>query len=253
MTCSLDSIAKGPPATITVVVNVKATAGQSVSDTVSVSTGSSDPNLANNTATVTTYVVVPTPTTTSLTSSANPATFGQSVAFKTTVAPTSGSGTPTGTVTFTDTTSGTIFGTATLTGGTVNLTLSLSVGSHTISAVYSGDPYFKPSSGTLTETINKAPTTLSAAPASKTTPQFSATLTRTDNGAPIAGQTIAFSTKNPMTGAQDAVCSATTGTNGTATCTGTIPTLDKMVDTSYTATYAGNANYLGSNATGTLS
>jgi len=63
-----------------------------------------DPNVTNDSATVLTNVIAPAPvpTTSSLTSSANPATFGQAIAFTATVAPTSGSGTPTGIVTFTD-------------------------------------------------------------------------------------------------------------------------------------------------------
>jgi hypothetical protein len=78
-------------------------------------------------------------------------------------------------------------------------------------------------------------------------------LTRTDNGGPIVGQTIVFFTTSPLSGARDTSCSAATGSNGTATCTGCIPVLDKLLDNSYSATYAGNANYLASSATGTLS
>jgi uncharacterized repeat protein (TIGR01451 family) len=250
MTCSLGSIANAGQATITVVVNVKAPAGQSVSDTVSVSpTSSFDPNLANNTATVTTYVAAPTPTTTSIASSADPSVYGQSVTFTATVAPTSGSGTPTGTVTFTD--GSTTLGTSGLSAGKATLTTSsLSVASHTIGAAYSGDGTFLPSSGSLTQTVNRAATKLTAAPATRSAGQFSATLTRADNSAPIGGQTVTF-TVSTLTGTAT-LCSAVTNTSGVATCHGTVPPT-ALLATSFTATYAGNANYLSSSGTGKLS
>ena len=87
-----------------------------------------------------------------LTSSANPSLGGRSVTFKAKVtAP--GAVTPTGTVTFTD--GETTLGTISLDGnGRAFLpTSSLSVGSHTISAVYSGDATFASSSDSLTQTV----------------------------------------------------------------------------------------------------
>src|SRR5439155_1247692 len=75
-------------------------------------------------------------TATAVASSANPAVFGQSVTFTATVTATSG--TPTGTVTFLD--GSTTLGSAPLTKGVATLTPpSLSVGSHTLTAVFSGD------------------------------------------------------------------------------------------------------------------
>ncbi len=85
---------------------------------------------------------------TAVSSSANPSDFGQSVTFTATVM--SGAGTPTGTVQFKD-------GAANL-GAPVALngsgvaqfsTSSLSIGTHTITAVYSGDSNFLTSTGTL--------------------------------------------------------------------------------------------------------
>jgi hypothetical protein len=70
-----------------------------------------------------------------LTSSLNPSNFGQSVTFTATVTGVS----PTGTVTFTD--GATVLGTAALNsnGQATFTTSSLTVGSHAITAVYSGD------------------------------------------------------------------------------------------------------------------
>ena len=107
-------------------------------------------------------------TTTTLASSANPSTYGNSVTFTATVSATSGS--PTGTVNFKD--NGTsISGCASqpLASGTATcVTSSLSVGNHPITAEYSGDSTYATSIGTLTggQTVNAAvpaaPTNLSA-------------------------------------------------------------------------------------------
>jgi hypothetical protein len=99
-----------------------------------------------------------TDTTTSLSSSANPSTAGQAVTFTASVASSvSGTGTPTGTVTFKDGT--TTLGTASLNAsGTAAFTTSgLAAASHSISAIYGGDAKFKAStSAALTQTINPA-------------------------------------------------------------------------------------------------
>jgi hypothetical protein len=70
-----------------------------------------------------------------------------------------GTGTPTGSVTFYD--GSTILGTATLSSGTASLSLTtLAVGSHSITAVYGGDPNFKTStSAALSQKVNQASTT----------------------------------------------------------------------------------------------
>jgi CSLREA domain-containing protein len=86
-------------------------------------------------------------TTTTVTSSANPSDLTQSVTFTATVTST---GTPTGFVQFKI--DGTNFGSlVALNGGVATIsTASLAVGSYSISADYSGDSNFTPSSGTLT-------------------------------------------------------------------------------------------------------
>jgi hypothetical protein len=96
--------------------------------------------------------------TTVVSSSANPSAPGKAVTFTATVAAAApGSGTPTGTVTFKD--GSTTLGTATLSGGAATLTTSaLAAGSHPITATYSGDANFAPStSATLTQVVSVAP------------------------------------------------------------------------------------------------
>jgi Bacterial Ig-like domain (group 3) len=92
--------------------------------------------------------------TTTLASSVNPSTFGQTVTFTATVTPDARStDTPTGTVTFEEGT--TLLGTAPLNDGVATLAIStLAVGSHTIAAVYSGDADFATASGVTSETVN---------------------------------------------------------------------------------------------------
>ena len=92
------------------------------------------------------------------TASANPINFGQSVTFTVTVAGGPGSsGTPSGSVTFKD--GANTLGTAVLSGGSAAYTTSaLSVGSHSITAVYDGDITFigNTSPSALTQTVNDA-------------------------------------------------------------------------------------------------
>ncbi len=95
------------------------------------------------------------PTTMSLTSSRNPSLFKHSVTFTARVTPTSGSGTPTGAVTFSD--GGTTLGTVNLHGGRASFTTSsLGAGQHTIGAAYPGDDTFAASSASLTQTVKSA-------------------------------------------------------------------------------------------------
>ncbi len=99
--------------------------------------------------------------TTSLTSSANPSAFGQSVTFTATVKPTPpNKGTPTGTVTFYD--GSTSLGTATLGGGKATFrTTGLTIGSHAILVVYAGDASFATSSSSsLTQVVSSDTTTV---------------------------------------------------------------------------------------------
>jgi hypothetical protein len=97
-------------------------------------------------------------TSTGLTSSSDPASFGQSVKFRATVAPSFG-GPATGTVTFLEGTNA--LATVPVSNNQARFsTSSLATGTHSIDASYSGDANFLAStSTTLLETINAASTT----------------------------------------------------------------------------------------------
>ncbi len=144
------------------------------------------------------------PTTTTITSSSNPSTFGQSVTFSATVTP-KASGMPTGTVTFMN--GSKILGTSPLiNGGTAKFsTAALAVGRHCITAAYSGDTNFAISkSPALHQLVNRATTTtmlaaslnpptvgLSITFTATVVPQYSGTPTGTvtfKNGATIMGK-----------------------------------------------------------------
>jgi hypothetical protein len=101
-------------------------------------------------------------TTTVASSLPNGATYGQAITFTATVAPASGSGTPTGTVQFQI--DGVNFGSpVTLTGGSATLTTTLAVGQHTIAALYlSNTSQFADSEDAgspLTQLVNPGPAT----------------------------------------------------------------------------------------------
>ncbi len=125
-----------------------------------------DGSFTGSTSSAASQVVSQSSSTTILTASANSSVFGQPVTFTakvSAVAP--GNGTAGGMVTFKDGT--TTLGTAMLSSGQASLTSSsMSVGSHSISAVYGGEASFKTSSSTtIKHPVNKAgsSTTVTAA------------------------------------------------------------------------------------------
>ncbi len=190
--------------------------------------------------------VVQASTTTSLTSSASTAQAGQSVTFTATV--TSGTaGSITGTVTFMD-------GTTTLGTGTVGsngqatfTTSSLAVGSHSITAVYSGNTsYAGSTSSALTETIN--PVTLASSTTSLATSASTASY----------GQSVTFTaTVTPSTGVT-ATGTVTFKSGSTVLGTATLVNGKATFSTSslsvgshtITAVYGGSTSVTGSTSAG---
>ena len=101
------------------------------------------------------WATAATATTTALTSNLNPSAFGQTVTFTAAV---SGSS-PTGTVTFTDTTGGYTLGAAPLSGGVATLGTIIPGGSRQIVASYAGDTINSAStSAALTQNVTKTNT-----------------------------------------------------------------------------------------------
>ena len=204
---------------------------------------SGDPTYATSSGT-TGQTVDQDPTATAVASSANPSVFGQPVTFTATVSSTSpGSGTPTGTVTFFI--DATVFAVPVNGSGQATLTTSsLTVGSHTVVATYSGDGNFIPSSATLSggQTVGQATSTTVLAPSVNPSTlgqsvSFSATVSGT-GGTPTG--TVTFLVDgNPL---------ASAALNGAGQVTFTTNALT-LGPHSIVATYSGDATFLASSAT----
>ncbi|MES4906766.1 MULTISPECIES: Ig-like domain repeat protein [unclassified Streptomyces] len=161
-------------------------------------------------------VVIQGTTTTSVVSTPDPSALGQNVTIKATVTPVGpATGTPTGTVTFVVTGPGGGTFTQTLSGGQASISLNtLGAGSHAITAIYSGDANFLPSTGTDTQTVNPGP----------------AATTTTVIGLPnptVFGQPVTFTatvtTNPPATGIPTGTVTFTiSGPGGTVTGSGTL-------------------------------
>ncbi|MEU9790873.1 Ig-like domain-containing protein [Streptomyces sparsogenes] len=141
-------------------------------------------------------------TTTTVVSSPDPSQLGQTVNITATVAPVGPAmGTPTGTVTFVITGVGGGTFVQPVTGsGQATLSIStLGVGTHAITAIYSGDTSFLPSAGSDTQTVTPGPsattTTLTSSPNPSMVGQpvtFTATVTSNTPGSGTPTGTVVF-------------------------------------------------------------
>ena len=104
-------------------------------------------------------------------SSPSTSVFGQVVTFTATISASgAGAGTPTGTVTFEEGATVLAANVSLASGQATFSSALLSVGSHTITAVYSGDTNFLATTGNdaaLPQTVNKAGTTVTLQPAQR--------------------------------------------------------------------------------------
>ena len=178
------------------------------------------------------------PTHNTLSSSVNPSSYHQNVTFTSKVTATFG-GIPGGTVTFKN---GTVtLGTGTLNGSGIATfsTTGLTVGTHSITAVYAGNTGFLAStSGAVSQKVNKA-TTKTAVTSSKnpsthgTAVTFTATITPAFGGAATGTVTFKNGTATMGTGVVNASNKATFTTSGLTVGTHNI-----------TAVYPGNGNLI---------
>ena len=157
-------------------------------------------------------------TNTAVTSTPNPATFGQSITFTATV--TSSAGVPSGTVKFTD-------GATTLASGVavngsgiaIFTTTTLAVGSHTIIAAFTGNTGWQNSSGTATaQSVQGTTTTAVVASPNPAAPGQSVTLTATiTSSAGVPAGTVTFTDGSTTLASNVAVNSSGKATFSTST------------------------------------
>ena len=211
---------------------------------------SGDSNFTTSTSTALTQTVYQDATTTTVVSSASPSVYGQSVTFKATVnAVAPGSGTPTGSVTFTFTflDGSTTQDTAPLnSGGKATFTTkALPVGgSYTITAVYGGDSNFTTSTSTaLTQTVNQDATTTTVASSANSSVSgqpitFTATVKAMAPGSGVPTGTVTFFDGSTSLG--------TALLNGSGHATISISNLAVGPHTTITASYVGDGNFTAS-------
>jgi Bacterial Ig-like domain (group 3)/Glycine rich protein len=191
-------------------------------------------------------ITYPLVTATTLASSANPSVVGQQVTYTATVSPVPDGGT----VAFSDG-GAPIAGCGaqpvdTTTGKATCQVTYTSTGTHSITAAYSGDPAFGPSSDTLTQTVGQAATT--TAVTSSANPStvgqavtFTATVSVNSPGAGTPTGTVTFSDGSTQLG------TATLDSSGTAAITASALAAGSHT---ITAAYGGDQNFTGS--TGSL-
>jgi YVTN family beta-propeller protein len=186
---------------------------------------------------------------TTVTSSQNPSTSGQKVTFTATVTPANG-----GTITFSNGSTALCRAVPlTQVSGTkyhaTCTTRTLAAGHRTITAVYPGDASYATSAGTLTQTITRAPTALTASIRPSPHQAITLTATLTASGRPLSGQPVSFSTGHTH------LCTPHTSTRGVAACVLTSPQtlLVEQDHDTIRASYPGSTSYQPSSATATLS
>lgn len=206
-----------------------------------------DPSFPGTTTASAAHTVNVAATTTTLASGLNPSTFGQNVTFTATVAVTApGGGTPTGTVTFTDTTTAAVLcANVALTGLSAQcMTAALAAGGHDVQATFSGDASYSGSTSNLvSQVVNQSATTTAMISTGNTvfgqSVTFTATVSPVAPGAGTPGGTVNFVDNTlavSLTG-----CSAVPVVGGVAMCSVTdLSTGSHNVQ----ATYSGDANFL---------
>ncbi len=190
------------------------------------------------------YTVTQAGTTTVVSSSTNPSTYGQNVTWFATVKPdTPGGPAPTGTVTFS-------IGGAPV--ATVNLDsaagsasfstagLAVASGSYAVEASYSGDGTYEGSSGSLGQTVNPSPTTVDLT-SSANPSGFGGSVTLTAKVVPTT--TGASAPSGSITFASGSTTLGTVSLDGTGTATFTTGSLPAGTS-QFTASYGGDGNYL---------
>jgi YVTN family beta-propeller protein len=181
-----------------------------------------------------------------VTSSLHPSVFGQAVTFTATVNKVDG-----GTITFSNGTTALCSAVVlTQVSGTkyqaTCTTTALPAGERvTVTAVYPGDASYATATGTLTQTVQRAPTTLTARIYVDFHGLYTLIATLTGAGHRVSGEPVSFSTGSTH------LCTPDTGTRGIATCglTSAQTALVQKDKDTIRATFSGDTNYKTSTTT----
>jgi YVTN family beta-propeller protein len=181
-----------------------------------------------------------------VTSSQHPSTFGQKVTFTATVSPVDG-----GTITFSNGTTALCSAVAlTQVSGSkyraTCTTTALPAGEKvTVTAVYPGDASYGTATGTLTQTVKRAPTTLTARIHVGKHGQYDVIALLTGAGQRVNGEPVSFSTGSTH------LCTPVTNARGRANCvlTSAQTSLVQKDKDTVRATFAGDTNYKTSTTT----
>jgi hypothetical protein len=191
-----------------------------------------------------------TPTSTSVTASASSIGVGQSVTFSATVTATGVPPTMTGTITFTAVGQG-VLGTAAVTKGAATLTLAtLAAGSYSVTASYSGDSVFAPSTSTMAVTVSVAAGASTIAVTSNVASALSGVavlLTATVTGSAAGAPSGKVSVYDSFGGVLSVLGSATLASQTMSTSVASLSVTGLAAGShSIYAVYAGDSTYLGS-------
>ncbi|HWF17574.1 MAG TPA: Ig-like domain-containing protein, partial [Acidimicrobiales bacterium] len=191
--------------------------------------------------------VLPSQTTTTITSEANPTVAGQGTTFDITVGPQApGAGIPTGSVQV-SVNGAPLGGPIALSGGTASVNDALGAGTYTVSAIYSGDGNFATSSGSTTQIVALDATTTSLLSNPNPSIQdqvvtFTATVSPNAPGGGNPTGLVTFSTDGGATTLGSANLSQTVSGAQASIQLANLP----LGDTFVTATYGGDTNFTGS-------
>ena len=206
-------------ATFNATLNTAGTQSISATDTITASITGTQLGITVNPATAN--------TTTALTSSANPSTYGSPVTFTATVTRVSGSNTPTQTVVIkegstTICTTGNLSGSGgTATASCIVSTLSATGSPHSLTAVYGGDANFNGStSSVLSQTVNPKALTVNGVAANTKTYDATNSATLNTAGASLAGVVGGDSVTLNTASASGTFSDKSVGTNKTVTVSG---------------------------------
>lgn len=208
-------------------------------------TYSGDASFAGSTSNTVSQVVNKATTTLTLGGNPNPSALGQAVTFAASVTAAPAAGIPTGTVSFFD--GGGALGTVPVANGLASISVStLTVGSHLITASYSGDASFKAAASNLfTQTVQAglSSTTLTVSPnpvVRKAAVTYTATVTPGNlagGGAVTFRSTIPDNKGNPVT-----TIIGTAVANNTGVAVLVAPAPNQRATFTITAGYGGNVN-----------